>query len=243
MAGTAELFDRYYFRVPGFVDGTAEFHMLCRQQFQPGSRLLEIGAGPPNATTRFLAGIGPVVGVDVSDEVESNPDLVAASIYDGCRLPFEDGAFEGCVSNYVLEHLAEPSLHFREVSRVLKPGGKYVVRTPNARHYVTIASRLLPHTAHVILAKWTRDQTNEEHDPWMTYYRANSTSRLSRLARDAGLSVSVMTLVEKEPSYGRASLLLFYPMMAYERLVNSSALLARFRSSIVAVFQKMDTRE
>jgi hypothetical protein len=105
-------------------------------------------------------------------------------------------------------------------------------------HYVAGASALLPHAAHVMLAKRFRNQTAEDHDPWVTHYRANTAPRLRRLAAAAGLTVAQLDLVEKQPSYGRASPLLFYPMMLYERLVNSSELLSAFRSSITAVFAK-----
>jgi len=236
--GTQALFERYYFSRPGYVGGTADFHELCRANLPKGGRFLEIGAGPPNTTTHFLASLGSVTGVDVSDEVMTNRDLTSASVFDGTSLPFTDASFDGCVSNYVLEHVGDPSAHFREVARVLRPGGHYVIRTPNLFHYVAGASWLLPHSAHVFLAKRLRGQTAEDHDPWETHYRANSASTLGRLARDSGLRVATLRMVEKEPSYGRASPLLFYPMMLYERIVNSSDMLGTFRSSIVAAFQK-----
>jgi hypothetical protein len=44
--------------------------------------------------------------------------------------------------------------------------------------------------------------------------------------------------IEKEPSYARVSAALFYPMMAYERLVNSYPRLGTFRVNILGVLQK-----
>ena len=63
--------DRFYDRRRGFVDGTAEFHRLCEAVIRPASRILEIGAGPTNATSDFLAGRGAVTGLDVDPVVRS----------------------------------------------------------------------------------------------------------------------------------------------------------------------------
>jgi len=48
-------------------------------------------------------------------------------------LPFRDGAFTAVFMVHVLEHLYRPLDCLREVHRVLKPGGKLVLFTPNAR--------------------------------------------------------------------------------------------------------------
>jgi hypothetical protein len=56
------LFARYYYSRPEFVDGTTEFHRLCAKFIPVGERVLEIGPGPTNATSAFLASRGIVVG-------------------------------------------------------------------------------------------------------------------------------------------------------------------------------------
>jgi len=50
---------------------------------------------------------------------------------EACRLPFADGSFDRVVSIDVHEHLRRPDLLASEFSRVLKPGGRAVVTTPN----------------------------------------------------------------------------------------------------------------
>lgn len=215
---------------------------MCGRHIQQGLRILEVGSGPASPTSKFLAGIGPVAGVDVSDEVLGNHWLTEAHVYDGNRLPFPNAAFAACVSDYVVEHIEYPGQHFREVARVLVPGGVYCFRTPNLWHYVALASRLLPRSAQLRLANQLRGLSSEAHDPYATFYRANTIETIRNLGADAGLQISELILVEKEPSYGRASAALLLPMMAYERFVNRFGWLGRFRANIFAVARNPETR-
>ncbi|HSJ58184.1 MAG TPA: class I SAM-dependent methyltransferase [Anaerolineae bacterium] len=48
----------------------------------------------------------------------------------GDRLPFADGAFATVVSNSVLEHIPKVQPVLEEISRVLRPGGKFIFCVP-----------------------------------------------------------------------------------------------------------------
>jgi SAM-dependent methyltransferase len=239
-----DLFERYYYGRAGFQNGTEQFHRLCADHIRAASRagerlrILEIGAGGSNRTSRFLAQLGRLTVSDVSSEVLANDATDECTVLDGESLPFPDGRFDACVSNYVLEHIAGPTRHFLEVARVLRPGGVYVFRTPNQWHYVSIASRLTPHAVHVAISNRLRGLPRDAHDPWPTHYRANRRSTLRRLARAAGMEVLTLDNIEKEPSYGARSPLLFFPMMAYERIVNMTELLSALRSNLLGVLRK-----
>jgi hypothetical protein len=134
--------------------------------------------------------------------------------------------------------VADPASHFQEVFRVLKPHSAYCFRTPNRWHYVTMTASLMPHSVHLRLANKLRALDAEAHAPWQTLYRANTRSKLRHWARRSGLSTEELRMIEAEPSYGAAHPLLFYPMMAYERLVNSTELLSLFRVNILGTFRK-----
>ena len=45
---------------------------------------------------------------------------------------FESGSFDFVVSFQVIEHIKDDTQFVREVARVLRPGGKFIVSTPNA---------------------------------------------------------------------------------------------------------------
>jgi 2-polyprenyl-3-methyl-5-hydroxy-6-metoxy-1,4-benzoquinol methylase len=83
-------------------------------------------------------------------------------------MPFPTEPFDLCVSNYVLEHVADPAPHFQEVSPVLKPQASYCFRTSNRWHYVTMAASLVPHSIHLRVATKPRALGADAHDSWPT---------------------------------------------------------------------------
>jgi SAM-dependent methyltransferase len=50
---------------------------------------------------------------------------------DGARLPFAAASFDVVVASDVIEHIPEVEQHIAEVARVLAPGGRYLLKTPN----------------------------------------------------------------------------------------------------------------
>lgn len=47
-------------------------------------------------------------------------------------IPFEDNFFDGVIGLEIIEHLADTDHFLKEIYRVLKPGGKLLLSTPNA---------------------------------------------------------------------------------------------------------------
>ena len=230
--------NRFYRSRPGWTDGTTEFHALCRAHVPTKARILEVGAGPTNSTSAFLASLGEVHGVDVDAEVLTNVHLASSSVLDRGHFPFSDASFDAVVSNYVVEHVDDARLHLGEISRVLVGGGRYVFRTPNLLHYVALVSRLTAHGTHLLLANRLRNLPTDNHDPWPTVYAMNTPAAVRRYAGLAGLDVESLEMVEKEPSYGLFARPLFLAFMAYERLVNASAVFGSLRSNMFVVLRK-----
>jgi SAM-dependent methyltransferase len=204
----------------------------------PEARILEVGAGPTNSTSAFLASLGKVHGVDVDAEVLGNVHLTSSSVIEQGRLPFPDASFDVAVSNYVVEHVDNATTHLAEIARVLVGGGRYIFRTPNLFHYVALVSRVTAHGTHKLLANRLRNLPSNNHEPWPTVYAMNTPGAVRRHARLAGLEVERLEMVEKEPSYGMFARPLFLAFMAYERLVNSSDRFAALRANMFVVLRK-----
>lgn len=214
-------------------DGTRDFFQLLKEH--AGGKILEIGAGPFNATSDYLRTLGELHGIDVDPEALGNQALTTSALFTD-DFPFPDNTFDSCVSNYVCEHLDDPRRHLTEVFRVLKPSGTYVFRTPNRFHYTSIVASLTPHSFHLKTAN--RLRAIDGHDPYPTRYRLNSRARIQHLTQEAGFKLEDLRLVEKEPSYGMSSRFLFLTFTAYERLINSAEIFAPLRSSLFVVLRK-----
>ncbi len=241
-------FDRFYNHRPGWVDGTTTFHRMTGEAIRAlgtraGSnqkiRILEIGSGPGNPTSRFLASLGELHGIDPDPLVRTNDALTSATLLgaDGAY-PFDDGSFDACVSDYVVEHVADPVAHLGEIFRVLAPGGVYLFRTPNRWHPISLVSAATPHWFHRLVANRLRGLADEAHDPYPTLYRLNTRTAIARAAARAGLSIRELRMIEPDPSYGMSSRALFLAFTGYERLVNSTRGLEGIRVNILAALEK-----
>lgn len=189
--------------------------------------VLDLGAGAgivPHMNFRGLA--KRVSGIDLDPRVTENPYLDDAQIGSGEAIPCPDNTFDVVFSDNVLEHLEYPEAVFKEVARVLKPGGRFLFKTPNAWHYMPLIARLTPHAFHRYI---NRLRGRESDDTFPTRYRANTPTKIAFLADKAGFAVGNVDLIESRPEYVRLSRLTYFIGYLYERLVNNVSLLKRFR--------------
>jgi SAM-dependent methyltransferase len=98
-----------------------------------GKRCLELGCGT-GLTSHFLRERGGLwVSCDFErDHVRSARALVGDEVLQISEkaLPFPDGAFDVVVAINFLEHIKDDETFFREMVRVLKPGGDFVFLAP-----------------------------------------------------------------------------------------------------------------
>ena len=218
------------------VDGTTRYRDLIRAELHKGAVIVDIGAGRGNSRTAVKDHARLSIALEPSDAIVSNDVAHARLRANGYALPIRDQTIDGVTLDYVVEHLEEPSILFSEVRRVLKAGGKMILRTPNLFHYVTCGASLTPQWFHDVVVHRLRAENGRE-PLWPTYYRANSPRRLRELLDRCGFRVSIQ-MVEAEPSYLAFAAPAFLVGVGYERLVNSTETLAILRSNMFAVATK-----
>lgn len=98
--------------------------------------LLDAGCGAGHTSLLFAPHVARVVAFDLSDEMlaqvqrlaaERNLQNIQTQKGDVENLPFEDGSFEIVTSRYSAHHWPNPQRALREIRRVLKPGGQFVL--------------------------------------------------------------------------------------------------------------------
>lgn len=237
MAGRAtEALDRRWY--PDVRDNWDD--ELLRQRIlarlTPQSTVLDLGAGAGIVTQmNFRDRAARICGVDLDPRVVDNPYLHEAKVGSGESIPYDDANFDVAFADNVLEHLGDPETVFREVARVLKPGGWFIAKTPNRWHYMPVIARLTPHAFHRF---YNRLRGRAVVDTFPTCYRANSRGQLRRLAQATGFEITALELVESRPEYLRMSVPTYWAGRLYERLVNSSPVFESMRILLVAELRK-----
>jgi len=98
--------------------------------FQPRGRLLDLGLGPGDHSTYFLARGLEVVGVDISLVQLKKSGFIRVVLGDAQHLPFKEGSFDSVLCSELLEHLSYPGQCIQEIHRILREGGSAVFTTP-----------------------------------------------------------------------------------------------------------------
>jgi len=102
-------------------------------------RVLDLGAGTGNLSQLLATAGYDVEACDLDPSLFQFPGVECRQADLTHSLPYEDASFDGVICVEVLEHLDGHEKLFREVGRVLRPGGAFVFTTPNV---MSIKSRL-----------------------------------------------------------------------------------------------------
>jgi SAM-dependent methyltransferase len=131
--------------VPGQVDPDLWNEHLARYAFAGRlcrhKRILDMGCGTGYGTAELARHALTATGIDVATSaVEHAREHFTARnlryLRASCtQLPFPDASFDLAVSFEVIEHIPEWRRLIEEARRVLKPGGQFIVSTPNRLYY------------------------------------------------------------------------------------------------------------
>lgn len=78
------------------------------------------------------------VGIDIQNVAKpENYKKVFVVNLNKDKLPFEDNSFDTIIAGDVIEHVENPSYLLREINRVLKEKGIFLLSTPQANHWWT----------------------------------------------------------------------------------------------------------
>jgi SAM-dependent methyltransferase len=97
--------------------------------------VLEIGCGKGMLLNTIRELVHSATGIDTDPEAialcRASFPTINAQVASGDEIPFLPESFDIVLSFDVFEHIRDSDLHLREVRRVLKPDGHYLLQTPN----------------------------------------------------------------------------------------------------------------
>ena len=118
-------------------------------------RILVVGCGSGREAGMLSRAFGAdVVGIDLGDDYTFDHEGAAPAklvMMDAREMNFPDNSFDMVFSFHTLEHIPGPQIALAEMSRVLRPGGVYLIGTPNKSRL--IGGYTSPYPFH-IKVKW-----------------------------------------------------------------------------------------
>jgi SAM-dependent methyltransferase len=147
-------------RYGGLATGTGSLSCggaLDLAALRPGERLIDLGCGRGGDLLRAAGLVGPagqVTGIDATPRMveaarERTAGLPQASVLLGdlAAVPLPDGCAEVVVSNCAINHAIDKAAVYREVARLLAPGGRVVVSD-------IVSEAVLPESVRADPAAW-----------------------------------------------------------------------------------------
>jgi SAM-dependent methyltransferase len=129
----------------GCTSRTAEYRFVLKNLPPIGSTILDVGCCDSLLTLKLAKKGYKVYGIDTRQYQEKHPNLTFVQ-EDILRTPFPNGLFDAAIAVSTIEHIGlgvygDPIhdnadiLAVREIYRILKPDGRFIVTTPFAGEY------------------------------------------------------------------------------------------------------------
>jgi SAM-dependent methyltransferase len=202
---------------------------------RPDGVVLDVGCGFGKNAHRFADGMGRYIGLNIDAEElakarATHPDP-RFEFYQGDAMdmrPIADGSVDLVVMIFVLEHIADPPRLWRELRRVLRPGGGVLFVAPNLMNASSVVIKWLPDSARLRLKRFLTGK--DEPPDYPIYYRCNTVGRMDRMGAEFGFERDQL---EMTSSLGY--LFAFPGFFAWHRLMDRATAigaLRRFREYI-----------
>lgn len=222
---------------------TIDLRALLREAIEAtrptsSTTLLNIACERDLASSFLAARITPqnIRGIDIDPDIVRSDVRIRYCDVDRDRFPFEDASFDLALSVWGMEHF-QTSRVFHEARRVLKPGGRLILVTPNLAHPIFLASKLGGEKC----ASWYyRRIIRSSYKSHAAFYRFNTLGALRYIERATALRL------QRVAFFGPASVLGYFSFSPFfQRVISfcekwflTNPFFDRFKPYLLAVFER-----
>lgn len=202
----------------------------------PEHTLLDAGCGrTAPILVKYRGRARRLIGVDL---VDFEAGIAGAELYrsDLSAMPLEDSCVDLVMARSVMEHIEDPATVYREIFRVLKPGGHFIFLTANLWDYASLIAAVIPNRFHPWIVSKTEGR--EEKDVFPIAYRTNTRSAVEKWSKISGFDIVSFRYLGQYPSYFMFNGLLFLLATAYEKAIGSVSALNCLQGWIFATLKK-----
>lgn len=234
MTELAQRFKDRYFAASEHPYRTLERRVA--EQLRPEHTLLDAGCGyTAPILAKFRGRAARLVGVDL---VKFDQPIDGIEFYqrDMADTGLAEASVDVVMCRSVMEHVTDPLAVYREMQRILRPGGCFIFLTGNAWDYAAIIARVVPNSFHPWIV--ARTEGREERDVFPVAYKTNTRGQVQRLAADSALHVEAFNYLGQYPSYFMFNGALFLLATAYEKLITRFEFLRFLRGWILVTLRK-----
>lgn len=184
-----------------------EYALSLLEHIWPGIEWLDIGCGRQVVPdwvwsadeARGLLQDTNLTGLDMDDAINQHPLLKKRLHCWAEDIPVADGSFDLVTSNMMMEHVKHPGSVLREIWRVLRPGGSFLIHTVNLHFYLTRIARYVPQCIKNRIIYWL--ERREAKDVFPTLYRFNTAESIEQCAAESGFDVVSVRFTGPAPSF------------------------------------------
>lgn len=176
--------------------------MISRWARLDDARVLEAGGGigvyASQINRRYNASVA-MFDIELERVQEARAEVAQAVVAAAEALPYPDNHFDTILSSDVIEHVADDYAAAREMVRVLKPGGRIVLFTPNRWYPFETHGHYWRgeyHFGNTPLINYLPDTLRDKLAPHVRTYTARGLRRLF-----AGCPVQVVTHIRIHAGY------------------------------------------
>lgn len=228
--------------VPGLKYSQTIYEEVLNEHSEENIKWLDLGCGhnllPPwrlKQEETLISKARLIVGIDYDFLSLTKHKTIKNKLRgDITNLPFPDNTFDLITSNMVFEHLDNPEKQLKEISRVLSKGGRLIFHTPYKFGYAAVMARMIPESIKDRLVYILEGR--KEEDVFPTFYKINTSSEISKLAKVSGLNILKLKRICSSAQFVILPPIVLFELIWIKFLMSKAG--KSMRTNIIAILEK-----